>query len=103
MTNLFLPDEEAVKRSPEPELLTISPANAVVPEREATGIVPPLVEFARTSSVPPNGFVALIPSLPLNEDNPVPFRGEKVRLPVVLPPKARVWLAVVWIAPVAAS
>src|SRR4051812_8536688 len=40
MTNRVRPEEEAAKRSPRPELSMIREAWAVLPEREATGVVP---------------------------------------------------------------
>ena len=41
MTNLFDPDDEAVKRSPLPELSTTNPAKLeVCPDNEAKGVRP---------------------------------------------------------------
>src|SRR3989344_2266188 len=48
IVNLVAPDLEAVNRSPAPVLSTTRPANEVVPETEATDVVP---EFPRTSRV----------------------------------------------------
>jgi len=40
MTNRERPEEEAVKRSPLPELSTINPAKEELAEKDATGTVP---------------------------------------------------------------
>ena len=48
ITNLFKPEDEAVRRSPLPRLLTTSPAKLVLPEKEAIGRV---LELPRTSSL----------------------------------------------------
>src|SRR5574338_562525 len=97
MVNLVRPEDEAVKRSPR-LLSTVSPAKDVWPEIEAIAMVPPLVVFGRKSTVP-RRLVVLSPSLPLNVEIPVPERGEKVRLPVVLPPSVSVAFLSDWIVP----
>src|SRR5579871_3788302 len=70
ITKRFSPLEEAVKRSPVPELSTTSAANDVAPETEATGRVP---FSALTSKVPREGTV------------PTPSKLLTVVVPVVLP------------------
>ncbi len=61
ITNFVAPELEAVKRSPTPELSTISAANDVVPEMDATGRVPILPLTSSAAS----GEVAPIPRLPV--------------------------------------
>jgi len=86
IVNLVAPDFEAVKRSPEPELSTISPALVVVPAMEATGEV---------ASVPVTSRVAC------GSDVPTPsllFVESKYRLEsetmFCAPLKKAIWVAV---------
>src|SRR5882724_2726702 len=64
--NRDCPPLDAARISPTPELLTTNAANDVLPENEATGMVPPFIGFARTSSVA-KGNGVLRPILPLLE------------------------------------
>src|SRR5690242_7073722 len=83
ITNLFRPDEEAVKRSPRPELLITKLAKLVLPEKEAIGRV---FEVPRTSSLA-EMVAVLIPTLPAIEP---PLVMPRKILPLV-PPVAPDW------------
>ena len=77
MTNLFSPEQDAVNRSPVPELSTTNPAKEVEPDTEATGNVPfsPLTsKVAREGTVPTPRklFTVVVPDAFPNTTFPVP-------------------------------
>src|SRR5258708_9691802 len=86
--NFVLPADDAVNRSPVPELLTTIAAKLVAPETDAIAVV---AELPLTSSVA-RGVDVPIPAVPFEERYKlfVLLPGWNIILPVVLPPRVNV-------------